>query len=543
MDRFSISQRLIGGFSALGAMVLVMAILAMFAIQGLSSKFDTLSQSFEAFSAVAAVQEDLGEARMHAFAWRATIEQHHVDQVQANIDEILEMLPSLRASGFFLEEEIQRLGTGSERYADTFAALVGGDVTAYQTLDDLGPELMGLIEEKYERIEVRVDALSADYQAATTATIWRIVFAGLVALALAGLLAVLILRSLTGPLAGLIARIKELAEGDYEREAPYLDLRDTLGEMARAQEALRTRLSAARSLQADNDARTEEQVRRGAALEALIDNFRDEVERNTSGLLQAGDHLKQAAQSLSGLTDTAERRVVSVASSSEESSASVQTVASSAEELAASISEILRAARETSQGVVGASEASTGSRSELDAMIQAVDGMSELLVAINGVAEQTNLLALNATIEAARAGDAGKGFAVVASEVKALAEQTQQLTEQISDQIGVLKTRSQSVSGESTRIRDALTIIRQQAAATTSTAEQQTAAVQEISSSAQEAAGGASQSSASVSAISDAVASAAGEARCVEEIAEDVAVKSADLREQITLFLAAVKAA
>lgn len=77
------------------------------------------------------------------------------------------------------------------------------------------------------------------------------------------------------------------------------------------------------------------------------------------------------------------------------------------------------------------------------------DEVQNITKAIRSIADQTNLLALNATIAAARAGDAGKGFAVVAGEVKELSNQTNNLTDSISE---VLK----SISEESNLVLSAV---------------------------------------------------------------------------------------
>jgi len=57
--------------------------------------------------------------------------------------------------------------------------------------------------------------------------------------------------------------------------------------------------------------------------------------------------------------------------------------------------------------------------------------IGEIILTVNDLAEQSNLLAVNAAIEAAKAGEQGKGFAVVAQEIKSLAEQSKQATTQV----------------------------------------------------------------------------------------------------------------
>lgn len=94
--------------------------------------------------------------------------------------------------------------------------------------------------------------------------------------------------------------------------------------------------------------------------------------------------------------------------------------------------EELTAIRDLSKDAISES---TEMKKNMDALMDVINHMNEVIEGINAISEQTNLLALNASIEAARAGEAGKGFAVVADQVSLLAAQSAEAAKESRDLI------------------------------------------------------------------------------------------------------------
>ena len=156
------------------------------------------------------------------------------------------------------------------------------------------------------------------------------------------------------------------------------------------------------------------------AMSEMTSNLRAMVGETAKGAQSVADTSAQIAQ---GNLDLSQR--------TEEQASTLEEAASSMEELTSTVTQNAQNARQASE--LAASAADTAQKGNdvvedvvntMDQILDASRKIADIIGVIDGIAFQTNILALNAAVEAARAGEQGRGFAVVATEVRNLAHRT-----------------------------------------------------------------------------------------------------------------------
>jgi methyl-accepting chemotaxis protein len=271
------------------------------------------------------------------------------------------------------------------------------------------------------------------------------------------------------PLAQVVAGVRAMAGGDYEKQIGGTARTDEFGTLATALDQFRRDLGNGRILQREQEElrqSVEQDRERQAAFEkSKADDLLRFVQQVQAGFdaLSAGDltvrmqnsvapefeairenfntsvgRLEEAMGAVVHTVGTIRSGLGEISSAANDLARRTEQQAASLEETIAALSDVSRAIDGTAEGAGRAQHAVAATRDNAakggDIVSRAIEAMSaiqgssekigNIIGVIDEIAFQTNLLALNAGVEAARAGESGKGFAVVAQEVRELAQRS-----------------------------------------------------------------------------------------------------------------------
>ena len=495
----SISKKLYANFGAVLAMVIVLFLVNLIAVQREHSAKAAASQALQMADNTDHIRFQMMQNRLYLSNYLLSGDSREVDRMNEGVRQLNEYLQDSQKLDSSDQQHSALDGVGKNetawvaefaqpmlqkrREVDSGNATVA-DLQIYYLQKDASSwvktstDYLNLADHESKHI---IDERRKSDETAGTATIFIALLSTVVALALGGIIAFRTAKSITKPLSSLMQIAKQIGDaGDLDHQ---IDMQrdDEIGQLGRTFNGMVTYLKemaavseaiAGGNLNVDITPRSKSDTLGNAfakmteGLRSLVRNVRDASSQVASASAQVAGASDESAKislqtssAIDEVTSTMHEMSVNVqnmvkstqvqASSVSETSASIDQMVASIQRVADTAKVLLdisnRSREEVHSGITTMDKATEGlnkinttisSSGEIIGVLgQRADDIGKIIEVIDDLAEQTNLLALNAAIEAARAGEHGLGFAVVADEVRKLAEKSAQSTKEISELI------------------------------------------------------------------------------------------------------------
>ena len=260
------------------------------------------------------------------------------------------------------------------------------------------------------------------------------------ALALGGLLSVLIGRSLTRPITATTRAIQRLSEGDLTVTVPGTDRRDELGAIG---QAIARVIAVLHGLHREMHRLSGVAVDGGAGQSEAPQDFKGAYGEMVALLHETGAAFRQIGEQASQVAiaaGEASTAVSHVSDGAQEQTDDLDLVATAVGQTVSAIVHVSESTRNASDMVKAAAGFAERGKEDMARLLKVSQTIAEnsrrigrITEAITQIAVKTNILSVNASIEAARAGEQGKGFEVVAEEVGKLADSAVESARQIAE--------------------------------------------------------------------------------------------------------------
>ncbi|WFA85279.1 methyl-accepting chemotaxis protein [Paenibacillus amylolyticus] len=338
----------------------------------------------------------------------------------------------------------------------------GNNSEISRLLKDTAPSLISEFEGIVEGMEThQQDAMNSGVVEANLQIVqvlrW-IAIIGVASLLIGALVAYVIGRMISLPVAAIAQSASRIADGDLTGEPIVVRNKDEIGDLAQAFNIMSANLrtlihqvgDSAERVAASSEELTASTEQTVTATEQVAITMGEIATGMDTQVRMASDGFQTMNELTTGFQQVTEN---TLHMSEEATKVSVKTISGS----------------ESVQSAIGQMNSIQGTVSNLSVVIQELSRHSQDIVkmvdSISEISAQTNLLSLNAAIEAARAGEQGRGFQVVATEVRKLSEQSALSANQIVPLVASIekgmRNAAESMVVVSAEVQEGITLVHQ----------------------------------------------------------------------------------